>query len=206
MNRLVFRCQQQLRGSNTRCSGSERIFISSYCRYHTQGRNHDGHGMCWMYVDCLWNTILHVCVHDCSSSIPHHYRYDEVIYSYEPSFCSLTNTDLQCILLADLVAGLITPLVRCGSTADPTRVCRSICRVIPRDVSIFLLPNDQVSTARWTDDRSTVFSCSRRRKAEFALQKVQMQELTAKGMVFDRLAVAYGRITCVSIPTHLLCS
>jgi hypothetical protein len=30
------------------------------------------------------------------------------------------------------------------------------------------------------------------RKAEFALQKVQMQELTAKGMVFDRFAVAYG--------------
>jgi hypothetical protein len=31
------------------------------------------------------------------------------------------------------------------------------------------------------------------RKAEFALEKVQMQELTAKGMVFDRFAVAYGR-------------
>jgi hypothetical protein len=31
-----------------------------------------------------------------------------------------------------------------------------------------------------------------RRKAEFALQKVQMQELTEKGMVFDRFAVAYG--------------
>jgi hypothetical protein len=31
------------------------------------------------------------------------------------------------------------------------------------------------------------------RKAEFALQKVQMQELTDKGMVFDRFAVAYGR-------------
>jgi hypothetical protein len=30
------------------------------------------------------------------------------------------------------------------------------------------------------------------RKAEFALQKVQMQELTEKGMVFDRFAVAYG--------------
>ncbi len=31
------------------------------------------------------------------------------------------------------------------------------------------------------------------RKAEFALQKVQMQELTEKGMVFDRFAVAYGK-------------
>ena len=31
------------------------------------------------------------------------------------------------------------------------------------------------------------------RKAEFALQKVQLTELTAKGMVFDRFAVAYGR-------------
>jgi hypothetical protein len=31
-----------------------------------------------------------------------------------------------------------------------------------------------------------------RRKAEFALQKVQPQELTDKGMVFDRFAVAYG--------------
>lgn len=31
------------------------------------------------------------------------------------------------------------------------------------------------------------------RKAEFALQKVEMQELTAKGMVFDRFPVAYGK-------------
>jgi len=31
------------------------------------------------------------------------------------------------------------------------------------------------------------------RKAEFALQKVQLQELTDKGMVFDRFAVAYGK-------------
>ncbi|CAF1349633.1 unnamed protein product [Rotaria sp. Silwood1] len=30
------------------------------------------------------------------------------------------------------------------------------------------------------------------KKAEFALQKVQMQELTDKGMVFDRFAVAYA--------------
>jgi len=30
------------------------------------------------------------------------------------------------------------------------------------------------------------------KKAEFALQKVQMQELTEKGMVFDRFAVAYA--------------
>ncbi|CAF2080473.1 unnamed protein product [Rotaria magnacalcarata] len=30
------------------------------------------------------------------------------------------------------------------------------------------------------------------KKAEFALQKAQMQELTAKGMVFDRFAVAYA--------------
>ncbi|CAF0958027.1 unnamed protein product [Adineta ricciae] len=30
------------------------------------------------------------------------------------------------------------------------------------------------------------------KKAEIALQKVQMQELTAKGMVFDRFAVAYA--------------
>lgn len=35
--------------------------------------------------------------------------------------------------------------------------------------------------------------CSFDRKAEFALQKVQLPELTAKGMVFDRLAVAYGK-------------
>lgn len=31
------------------------------------------------------------------------------------------------------------------------------------------------------------------RKAEFALQKVQTQELADKGMIFDRLAVAYGK-------------
>jgi hypothetical protein len=31
------------------------------------------------------------------------------------------------------------------------------------------------------------------RKAEVALQKVQMQELTEKGMVFDRFSVAYGK-------------
>jgi hypothetical protein len=31
------------------------------------------------------------------------------------------------------------------------------------------------------------------RKAEFALQKVEMQELTDKGMVFDRFSVAYGK-------------
>jgi len=30
------------------------------------------------------------------------------------------------------------------------------------------------------------------KKAEFGLEKVQMQELTAKGMVFDRFAVAYA--------------
>lgn len=31
------------------------------------------------------------------------------------------------------------------------------------------------------------------RKAEVALQKVQTEELTEKGMVFERLAVAYGK-------------
>jgi hypothetical protein len=39
--------------------------------------------------------------------------------------------------------------------------------------------------------------CYEFRKAEFALEKVQMQELTAKGMVFDRFAVAYGRINFI---------
>ena len=33
------------------------------------------------------------------------------------------------------------------------------------------------------------------RKAELALAKVQLQELTAKGMVFDRFAVAYGKFS-----------